>query len=642
MVFIPKPSGDPLENLCSRAPECLRPISLANTDNKVVAMAFARPLGVLAEEWCTADQFGFIAGRSIWDAVMLFEAAALHLSRRDVDAGLLFIDFRAAFPSILHGWIRLVLGATGLPQSFVTAFMSLYSDVSATIRFGSSEPATIPMRSGIRQGCPASGAVFALCIDPLLRRIAAWLPSPCSRLIAYADDIAIALRGARLNLARLFEIIDENEGCTGLAINVAKSTIVPLWITDIDAATVTVRAMAPRLLELEVASFFKHLGVMVGPGAAPARWTAALIKFLDRALCIKAAGGGLSESIRMYCALAVSTLQYLAQYSSPPTAIRKIEARAIARVTSSALYAFPISLGSGLQELGLRPGFVHVEAMALAAQLRAISSSKHLPAILALTDTTADGVDDDSLLHDRWSEWRAVALTTGVRTNLRRIADTPSLAAELPGAGLQQRLYRILLPVSRALHPSAVLRARLSHWGFAGIDLDRAVWFAELRLRQCAKLKLPSTIFWSMLRLWCNALPTSRRFRNQVAVEFCPFGCGTIGGDDIRHFAVCPLIFAATLPILGEINSWPTVSGLRSLFLLEPRNCTHDVVLGGALSDTLVHTFLLFRRTPPPNVEVVRNAFNERLCLLMQWSPRIRAAVIAARGGNSLLAPLAG
>jgi hypothetical protein len=97
MVFIPKPAGDPLENLCTRAPGALRPISLANTDNKIIALAFARPLGEVAAKWCSADQFGFIAGRSIWDAVMLFEAAALHLSRRDPDAGLLFIDFRRLF-----------------------------------------------------------------------------------------------------------------------------------------------------------------------------------------------------------------------------------------------------------------------------------------------------------------------------------------------------------------------------------------------------------------------------------------------------------------------------------------------------------------------------------------------------------------
>jgi hypothetical protein len=48
MVFIPKPSGDPLERLCSRPPDALRPISLANTDNKVIAMAFATTIGEVA------------------------------------------------------------------------------------------------------------------------------------------------------------------------------------------------------------------------------------------------------------------------------------------------------------------------------------------------------------------------------------------------------------------------------------------------------------------------------------------------------------------------------------------------------------------------------------------------------------------
>ena len=641
MVFIPKPSGDPLEKLCSRPPDALRPISLASTDNKVIAMAFASTLGEVASRWCSDDQFGFIAGRSIWDAVMLFEAAALHLSRRCGDAGLVFVDFRAAFPSIRHGWIRAALVATGLPQSFIAAFLLLYSEVTAAIRFGNCPPATIPMLSGIRQGCPASGAIFAICIDPLLRRIGSWLPSPWSWLTAYADDIAIALRGARSHLLELFSIIDATEACTGLCINVAKSSIVPLWTSDLDAATIEVHAMSPRLVELKVADFFKHLGVLVGPGAVPTRWAAAFSKFLDRALSIKAAGGGLSESIRMYGTLAVTTLQYIGQFCSPPLAVRKIEARAIARITSSALYAFPVSLGSGLQEIGLRPGFTHIETMSKAAQIRAISSSKHLPTILALTDVAADEVDDDTFLHDRWGEWRRVALTTGVRECHNRVAQSPSLAAVAPGAGMQQRLYRLLLPESRALHPTVVLRARLAHWGFVGVELTRTTWFAELRLRQCAKLKLPSSLFWSLLRLWCNALPTSRRFRNRVAVQVCPLGCGATGGDDIRHLAVCPLLFTALLPILGGANTWPNVSGLRSLFLLEPRDCSHEVVLGAALADTLVHIYLHFRRVPPPSVEVVRRACSERLCNLMQWSPKVRSAVEAARGGNSLLAPLA-
>jgi endonuclease/exonuclease/phosphatase family metal-dependent hydrolase len=641
MVFIPKPSGNPLETLCSRSPGALRPISLANTDNKAIAMAFARPLGEVAANWCSDDQFGFIAGRSIWDAVLLFEAAALHLARRDGDAALIFIDFRAAFPSVLHGWIKAVLIATGLPVFFVNAFLSLYISVSASVRFGSGSTSSFPMLSGIRQGCPASGAIFALCIDPLLRRIYAWLPSPWSKIVAYADDIAIALRGARSMVVQLFAIIDETEPATGLSINVGKSTLVPLWTSDIGAATSEVQGSSPRLAALEVAASFKHLGVQVGPGALTSRWAAPLAKFLDRAVSIKAAGGGLSDSIRMYGVLAVSTLQYLSQFCSPPAAVRKIEARAIARVTSSPLYAFPICLGSGLQELGLRPGFTHIETMSIAAQARASTTSRHLPTILALTDPTADDRDIDSFMYDRWGQWRRESLNAGVRRVLVLIASSPSSAAVLPGLGMQRRLYRSLLPLTRAQHPQEVLRARLSHWGFNDVELQRVVWFAELRLRQCAKLKLPPTIFWSLLRLWCNALPTSRRFRNQVAVEACPFGCGAAAGDDIRHFAVCPLVFAAILPIIGGANSWPNTSGIRSLFTLEPRACSNEVVLGAAIADALVHVYLFYRRAPIPEVGAVGRAFNERLCMLMQWSIKVRAAVEAARGGNLLLAPLA-
>ena len=126
-----------------------------------------------------------------------------------------------------------------------------------------------------------------------------------------------------------------------------------------------------------------------------------------------------------------------------------------------------------------------------------------------------------------------------------------------------------------------------------------------------------------------------------MSIDSCPFGCGAIGGDDIRHFAACPLVFAAILPIIGGANTWPNVTGIRSLFQLEPRENSNEVILGITIADALVHTFLFFRHFPPQDVEVVRRAFNERLCVLMQFSGKIKAAVVATRRGNTLLAPLA-
>ena len=100
-----------------------------------------------------------------------------------------------------------------------------------------------------------------------------------------------------------------------------------------------------------------------------------------------------------------------------------------------------------------------------------------------------------------------------------------------------------------------------------------------------------------------------------------------------------PLVFAAILPIIVGASCWPNKTGLRNLLLLEPMNCSHEVVLGAALADTRVHSYLHFSRGLPPGMEFVRR--DKTRCLLMQWSTKIHAAVVASRRGNLLLAPLA-
>lgn len=55
----------------------------------------------------------------------------------------------------------------------------------------------MPMRCGVKQRCPLSGSLFALCVDSLLRRISS-VPTRRRRVDAYADDLAVIVR-------RLFE-----------------------------------------------------------------------------------------------------------------------------------------------------------------------------------------------------------------------------------------------------------------------------------------------------------------------------------------------------------------------------------------------------------------------------------------------------
>eukprot|EP00959_Pyramimonas_sp_CCMP1952_P197032 4119993-Pyramimonas_sp.AAC.1 len=44
---------------------------------------------------------------------------------------------------------------------------------------------------GIKQGCPASGSLLALAVDPVLRRICLLLPRPVHSLGAFADEVGL-------------------------------------------------------------------------------------------------------------------------------------------------------------------------------------------------------------------------------------------------------------------------------------------------------------------------------------------------------------------------------------------------------------------------------------------------------------------
>ena len=77
-------------------------------------------------------------------------------------------DFMAAFPSVIHRWIWLVLKFRKLPASFITLFKCMYHGASASITHAGVKYKIIDFFSGVLQGCPASAALFDNAIGPSL------------------------------------------------------------------------------------------------------------------------------------------------------------------------------------------------------------------------------------------------------------------------------------------------------------------------------------------------------------------------------------------------------------------------------------------------------------------------------------------
>jgi len=83
------------------------------------------------------------------------------------------------------------------------------------------------MTSGIRQGCPLSPLIFAVCIDVLLRRLQAKLGDNFVHR-AFADDVGVVLHEASQQLPQLRRILSEFGEVSNVIVNLEKTVGVPL------------------------------------------------------------------------------------------------------------------------------------------------------------------------------------------------------------------------------------------------------------------------------------------------------------------------------------------------------------------------------------------------------------------------------
>ncbi len=85
--------------------------------------------------------------------------------------GAIFVDFRAAFPSISQGFMHEVLASIGIPPHILHLIQALYANARCELVVGSKRHAGFALTAGIRQGCPLSPLIFATVGDLWLRRM---------------------------------------------------------------------------------------------------------------------------------------------------------------------------------------------------------------------------------------------------------------------------------------------------------------------------------------------------------------------------------------------------------------------------------------------------------------------------------------
>ena len=283
-----------------------RPISVTNADNRIIAKFLATMLGPVLARVLHAMQKGFIPGRVGLDHIREINQRYYSALDRKHQYYILFLDTRKAFDSIHHDFIHATLRKLRVPQWICNVIAGLMAHVAVLPVF--SRAHAIPIKRGVKQGCPLSPLLFAICYDVLLTALDK-VPDHVS--LAFADDLAAGAESLDTILA-ILRIINTFAKHSGLGLNIRKTTVLTTREPTATARGL-LRLYWPRIKFVTSATY---LGVIMGQEITTVDvFRKAMTKFLYRAqqmhMLIRSAT--LHQRITLYNTYLLPILCYLAQ-----------------------------------------------------------------------------------------------------------------------------------------------------------------------------------------------------------------------------------------------------------------------------------------------------------------------------------------
>ena len=207
-----------------------RPITLLNTDYKIIAKVLSTRLQNVLPHIIDEDQTGYIKGRFIGQNIRIIEDILYFVEKEKLPGIILTIDFEKAFDSINWSFIIKSLDLYNFGPQFQKWVKILYTNISsAVINNGNISKWFCPSR-GIRQGCPLSAYLFIIGAEILANKIrqddnigGIQIGDKFIKISQLADDTTCLLDGLDslnniLNTFKLFTL------CAGLKINLNKTT----------------------------------------------------------------------------------------------------------------------------------------------------------------------------------------------------------------------------------------------------------------------------------------------------------------------------------------------------------------------------------------------------------------------------------
>ena len=265
----PKSWGEILVTVLPKEPDSysthkFRPISLLNTDYKMVMRIWANRLGPILANKIGHHQRGFIPGRDGRENIINVQLVIDLINARNEEGAIVFLDQEKAFDMVSFNTINHIFTSLDWPDRFRSLLKTVYrkNNITALVKAnGMKSDAPFRVNSGTRQGCPLSPLIYAVVADlynmaiirhPQFKGLET-TKGMFTKISAYADDTAVHL-GAHNDIKIYKCLLRQYALATGGITNFNKSEAVPLGKWKLNTPNLGVRTVKAC----------KYLGIITG------------------------------------------------------------------------------------------------------------------------------------------------------------------------------------------------------------------------------------------------------------------------------------------------------------------------------------------------------------------------------------------